>query len=249
MRFFDACVSYGPVMTPVLDVDYSLDSLLCRMEEYHIDKALTYHSTAREYDAPTGNARLMEEIRGNDRLLPVWALLPHHTGEMEEPDLLMEKMLLQGVRAAIMFPGAGRHNFSMKKWSVGPLMKGLCEHRIPLLLGIDQMGGMERMAEFAMEYPENPIIALNMNYRYDRILFAAMGQTDNLYMETSGFKSFFGIQEFVSRFGAERLVFGSGMPDMDPAASVSLITWSGLEKDQQALIAHGNLERLIGEVR
>jgi len=76
-----------------------------------------------------------------------------------------------------------------------------------------------------------------------------MDKAPNLYIETSAYKPFFGLQEFVKRFGAERLVFGSGMPAIDPAASVSVVTWSGLPKEQQELIAHGNIERLLEEVR
>ena len=249
MRFFDACVSYGPVKIQTPGVDYSLKALLHRMAEYNIDKALVYHSMAKEHDAPTGNARLMEEIRGHAQLIPVWALLPHYAGEMEEPEALTARMVNEGVKAAIMFPSIGFHYFSMKKWSVGPLMKALEEHRIPLILGIDQLGGMEGAGEFAMEYPDNPIIATNMNYRVDRILYAMMDKAPNLYIETSAYKPFFGLQEFVKRFGAERLVFGSGMPAIDPAASVSVVTWSGLPKEQQELIAHGNIEHLLREVR
>jgi len=75
-----------------------------------------------------------------------------------------------------------------------------------------------------------------------------MDKAPNLYVETSSYKPFFGLQEFVKRFGAQRLVFGSGMPATDPAASAAVVTWSGLPADQQEMIAHGNLERLIGEV-
>jgi len=151
------------------------------------------------------------------------------------------------VKAATMFPAAGMHNFSMKRWSVGPLLDALAERRIPLILGIEQLGGMEGMGEFAMENPKMRIIATNVNYRVDRILYALMDQTDNLYIETSAYKSYFGLQEFVKRFGAEKLVFGSGMPAIDPAASVAVVTWSGLNESQKEAIAHGNLERLIGE--
>ena len=104
MKFWDANVSYGTIKVPMPGVDYSLNGLLGRMEEYGIEKALVYHSTAKEHNAAVGNRRLMEEIRGREQLMPVWALLPHHAGEMEKPDVLVEKMLSAGVKAATMFP-------------------------------------------------------------------------------------------------------------------------------------------------
>ena len=249
MKFFDANVCYGPQKVVMPDADYSLSALLRRMEEYHIEKALALHSVAREHDAAFGNARLMEEIKGHDNLIPVWAVMPHHTGEMDAPDVLTEKMVSSGVKAAALFPSAGAHNFSLKKWSAGPLLDALAERRIPVLLGSEQVGVMECLCEFALTYPKLTVIALNVNYRADRILFPAMEAAPNLVLETSTYKAFFAMQEFVKRFGAERLVFGSGMPAIDPAASVAVVTWSSLPIEQQEMIAHGNLERIIGEVR
>ena len=249
MKFFDANVCYGPQKVQMPDVDYSLSALLHRMEEYRIEKALVLHSVAREHDPAVGNARLMEEIKGHAPLIPVWAVMPHHTGEMDAPDMLTDKMVSSGVKAAALFPSAGAHNFSLKRWSAGPLLDALAERRIPVIMGSEQTGGMEGLCEFALAYPKLTVIALNVNYRADRILFPAMEAAPNLVLETSTYKTYFGLQEFVKRFGAERLVFGSGMPAIDPAASVSVVTWSGLPQVQQEMIAHKNLERIIGEVR
>ena len=249
LKFFDANVCYGPQKIVMPDVDYSLSALLQRMREFNIEKALVLHSVAREHDAAFGNARLIEEIKGRENLIPVWAVMPHHTGEMDEPETLVEKMTENGVKAAALFPSAGAHNFSLKRWSAAPLLDALAEHRIPVIMGIEQVGGMEGMAEFALTYPKLTVIAANVNYRADRVLFPAMDAAKNLYIETSAYKTFFGLQEFVKRFGAERLLFGSGMPAIDPAASVSMITWSGLPIEQQEMIAHKNIERIIGEVR
>lgn len=247
MKFFDANVCYGAQKITMPDVDYSLNALLRRMAEYNIEKALVLHSMAREHDAPTGNARLMKEIAGHKNLLPVWALLPHYTGEMDKPDALVDGMLASGVKAAALFPSAGAHNFSLRRWSAGPLLDALAERKVPVIMGIEQAGGMEGMGDFAMENPNLRIIATNVGYRSDRILYPLMDKAPNLYIETSSYKPYFGIQEFTKRFGADRLVFGSGMPAIDPAASVAVVTWSGLPMAQQELIAHGNLDRLIGE--
>lgn len=249
LKFFDANICYGPQKIVMPDVDYSLPALLQRMKEYSIEKALVLHSVAREHDAACGNARLIREISEHKNLIPVWAVMPHHTGEMDKPDALIEKMIRSGVKAAALFPSAGAHNFSLKRWSAGSLLDALAERRIPVIMGIEQVGGMEGMAEFALTYPKLTVIASNVNYRADRVLFPAMDAAKNLCIETSAYKTFFGLQEFVKRFGAERMVFGSGMPAIDPAASVSMITWSGLPLEQQELIAHGNIERIIGEVQ
>ena len=57
MRFWDAYVSYGQVKIPATNVDYSLDGLMRRMDEYQIDRALVWHAMARELDAVVTQGR------------------------------------------------------------------------------------------------------------------------------------------------------------------------------------------------
>ena len=59
---------------------------------------------------------------------------------------------------------------------------------------------------------------------------------------------FEGIEDTVERFGASRLVFGSGMPNVSGASSVALLTYARISDEDKALIGSGNIKRLLSEV-
>ena len=46
-------------------------------------------------------------------------------------------------------------------------------------------------------------------------------------------------------FGAERLIFGTGMPEYAPGPAVTLITYSGLDEEAKRQVAGDNLRRLL----
>lgn len=246
MFFRDVCAWYGPVRTPAAGVLYGLEALKKRMDDFQIEKALVYHSLAREYDPNAGNEILINDIKGDSRLLPVFALLPPETGEMPAPGKLLKNLEAQGVRAVTFFPG--EQLFSLRRWSAGPLMDALAECRIPVLLGLDQFGGhLDALGETALQYPALRLIITGVNFRCDRMLYPLMNALPNLCIETSAYKPFRGIEETCRRFGASRLLFGSGSPQTDPAASAALITCAEISQNDKVLIASRNLERLLSE--
>ena len=58
-----------------------------------------------------------------------------------------------------------------------------------------------------------------------------------------------GFQDFVSRFGDERLVFGSNFPMDNHGGPIATLIGSGLPLESMEKIAHGNIERLMAEVK
>ena len=57
-----------------------------------------------------------------------------------------------------------------------------------------------------------------------------------------------GIKEICSRYGAERVIFGSGAPENSVAAAVSLVRYSDISDEEEELIASGNLLKLLEEM-
>ena len=56
------------------------------------------------------------------------------------------------------------------------------------------------------------------------------------------------IEAFCRRFGAGRLLFGTGIPFWVPASVVSAVSYARISWDEKALIAGDNLRGLLGEV-
>ncbi|MBO9610191.1 MAG: hypothetical protein J7639_29805, partial [Paenibacillaceae bacterium] len=152
------------------------------------------------------------------------------------------------VKAVRMFPAAAEHNFSLEAWSCGELFEALEHYLVPLFLGMDQLGWND-LFELCRSYPALPIVLTEVNYRMDRRLYPLLERFPQLRIETIGYKVHLGIEELCKRFGAERLVFGSGMPLYSGAAAVSMVRYAGIGEREKRLIAGDNLRAMLKEVR
>ena len=76
-----------------------------------------------------------------------------------------------------------------------------------------------------------------------------MNTCGNLYLETGTFLMHNGFRHFCDNMGADKLLFGSGVPDGSIAASVSQLLLSDISEEEKEKIASGNLKRLLAEVK
>ncbi len=222
---------------------YSLEDLLAEMDYAGIDDVLVYHSLAREYVPMLGNRRLMDEIGNNKRLHPCWVVMPQGTGEVPRPEDLVREMLDQGVRAVRLFPSD--HLFSLSDWCSGELLKELEKHSMVTIIEIDQVG-WDGLYGLCSRFPDLPVIIANLNYRVNRYLYPLLEKFRNLHVETSGYQMHRGVEALCSRFGAERLIFGTRMPYFTPGPAMTMINYSLISQEDREKMAGGNLRRLLG---
>ena len=246
LNFFDCNCSFGKrgVVNP--GSFYTVEELERKMKYYGIEKALVYHAMAKEYNPGIGNKLLLEEIKDHPGLFPVWVVMHHHTGEFFSPKELLMNMREYGIKAVRMFPGEGEQNFSIAKWNCDELFLLLEEYQVPVMIGLDSTNWNE-LHELLQNYPKLKLILMEADYRIDRNLYALLEKHENLHMEIMGYKVHSGIEEICKRFGAERLVFGSGMPVLS-GASVCMVNYARISEVEKKLIAYGNLEKLLGGV-
>lgn len=249
LRFFDCNASFGRRSVRNPGSFYRKEELLQKMTDYGIERALVYHAMAKEYDPQVGNGILAQEIENEPRLCPVWALLPHYTGEFDTPDETAEKMRRQGVRAVTMFPSPACQFFSLAEFTCGEIFTMLEAHHIPLFIGMDQLGGLAGLEGICARHPELRVVVTGVNYRIDRDLYPLLAQYPYIYIETSGYKTMDGVGTICARFGAGRLLFGTGMPVTSGSGAVGLITYASISDEEKQMIAAGNLEKLLGGVR
>ncbi len=222
------------------------------LDYLQVEQAIVYHAQAQETHAPLGNSWLLDELAGHPRLLPSWLLMPHHTGEMPEPDILLEQMSRKGVRVARLLPGLKGHRFSMEEWCAGPLLQALESQRIPTL--VDFMffrrddPDWKLLADLSGRYPNLPIILTGWAGLASRTFYALCKACPNLYLDTSRYALFRGMEAFCEKVGARQLIYGSGLPFIAPGVAMTTITHAEISQEEKALIAAGNLERLLAEV-
>lgn len=246
--FFDCSLSFG--RRKIIDNGsfYSKEDLLKYMDLYGIRKGIVYHSLARENEPLNGNKVLMEEIKSNPNLIPAWTVMPHHTGEFYEPEILRAKMKENDVKIVRMFPSDKDHRYSLSSWNCKELFDFLSDAKIPVIIPMTSIS-FDEVYRILSEFKGLRMILCEMNYRVDRDLYPLLKQLPNLYIETMGYKVHMGIEEICSRFGAQRLIFGSSMPAKSGASAVAMINYARIGIEDKKLIASGNITRLLKEVK
>jgi hypothetical protein len=247
LSFFDCNTSVGRFGYPhLLDIPDAA-GLEREMEIAGIEEALVYHAVAREGHPPLGNALLLDEIAGHANLYPVWVLLPHHTGEMAHPDTLISELREKSVRAVRLYPSRAQHGFTLADWCAGQLLDCLDAARLPLLLDTEVVQ-WEEVFRLLSKYSRLPIVMANCSYRHNRFLYPLWERFDNLYVETSRFMGGGAIEDVVRRFGSQRVLFGTNMPQYTGTATVARLTYADISWDDKQAIASGNLKRLLEEL-
>jgi predicted TIM-barrel fold metal-dependent hydrolase len=241
MRFFDCNAQIGRYGVKHPEAFTTADELLREMEYCGIAEALVYHSMAKEYAPAVGNEMLLDEIAGKP-LRPCWAVMPHHTGEMAPPGELLAQMKAKGVRALRAFPAA--QNFRLSDWCAGELLDMIAANRIPLFLDMDQTS-WEDLAGILKSRPSLNLILLRTSYRIDRYIYPLFEKYEGLRIEAATYQVNYGVEEICRRFGAGRLLFGSGLPFTEAGPSIAQITYAEISDEEKALVAGENLRDLL----
>ena len=76
-----------------------------------------------------------------------------------------------------------------------------------------------------------------------------MERYDNFAVDTSRYELDGGIESIVETYGPERLLFGTQFPETPPGAALLTLLHADISDEDRALIAGGNLARMLEEVR
>ncbi len=247
---FDINVMLGPTPTDSEPSFKTADDLLREMDRMGIAEALVYSSHARYCHPREGNLQLLEQIEGHrDRLQPCWMLLPSGSGELPAPDKLVRQMRDNGVRAGRILPG--QHIFPLSERVLRPLLEALEEEGIPLIIDLEhqhwsELAPWDNIFAICQAHRQLPVILLRECGAVTRALYPVWDAFANLYLETSYLQTARSLEEICERFGAERLLLGSGMPEYDAGGAVATVQASAISDEQRAAIGGNNARKLLG---
>ena len=258
LRLFDTCVTLGtmtagvPYLTP--------DTVLGVMDKHDIAEALVVNNEARVvYPRARGNRRLLEWIRGEDRLHPVWALEPPLRPDPPHAQAMVEEMLDAGVKVARLMMGIA----APFRWLWDDLCAALAAHRVVCLLDFADTRvqtqvstrsnpsdeAVDALREICLAYPDLPLILSHVSGGLG-IAYPAlplMYRVPNLHMDITSIVDYW--RHAVQGLGPSRVFFATGMPFYDPAIFVSNVQYArGLSVADKQAICGGNIRRLLGEV-
>lgn len=252
MEFFDCNACFGrPMIRPIRYAE-NAGELLKEMDFYGINEALVFHSRQRDDSPVVGNEVLASSIRGIDRLYGTFAILPPQTKEMGSFEDLLEKMRLDRVKAFRAFPSG--HRFLMTRTALGSLYDLMVERNTPLLISINEScGGISGWYLIEQILSDNPDLTLVVtehgSWGQDRFFRPLIEKYENLYLDISRYELDGGISDFCAKYGAERLLFGTGYPWWSPGGPILMLAQADITVKEREKIASGNLKRIIGRVR
>lgn len=242
MKLIDCNCHFGKTMNFDPGAFYEKHDLLQKMKLFNIEKALVYHSQARDYSPSAGNMLLSEEIKEDSNLLPVFVVIPNHTGEfidMADID--------RNVKAIRLFPSRNRHDFSLMDYSCKEIYDFCSACNLPVMIDIEETSWDMVDMILSNHYNLRMIIS-NTGYRADRYVYPLMKKHKHLHIETSRYSGHQAIENFVDHFGSEKVLFGSGMPVYSGGGGVYFIEKLMLNDRDRENIAYDNAARLIEEV-
>jgi len=226
--------------------------MVAEMDRVCIQEALTYHASAAGYAPSFGNPCLAEETRLSPRLHPCWAVMPHHTAEMEKPRVLAKSLTGAGVRAVRLFPRL--HRYSLAEWSAGELLSELAARAIVTCLDFhrshwaEEVVDYDAIASICKQHPTLPVVLVREGIGSTRYLYPLLDRFENFYIELSYYQASGGVAAISRRFGAHGMLFGTGLPDYEAGPALSMIYFAELSFEEKKLVAGDNLRRLLAKV-
>jgi len=205
-----------------------------------IDEALVY-CTAQRFDHPSdGNARLLHEIAGHPRLHPTLALLPSATREVGTTSDVVGELEQTGARAVRLFPQD--HRYLLDATTLASRLGPLQARGVPVFI----RDTLDRIGSLLASFPELVVITDGIGGGpLDRYAWPLAERYENLYFETSSYLVDGGIEAFVRAFGADRLIFASGVPLSVSGSALLQVLHADITPDARRAILGENMARLM----
>ncbi len=250
LTLFDANCALGAIAaTPPGSYDDAA-GLLRVMDRAGVDEALVYHSAAEHHDAALGNELLLNQTARQPRLHPCWVVLPNHTGELAGPEALLGSMANHDVRCVRLFPN---RIGPLRPYAYSDLLQAL--NRAGMVMLLDLEVGHYNTQRAAIdwdgldwllgEHPRLAVVLPRAGQAMDRTLIPFLHSHPNLHIEMSYYVGTGGLERLCERVGAERVLFGTGLPRHEPGTAITLLTYSALDDRSKRLVAGENLRRLL----
>ena len=222
-----------------------LDTEMKRLE---ISSAIVRHRQCIENFPHWGNDALLRDAAGRPAWIPAVSLTPDGVPDRYSVEAMMADFLSRGVRAGWISPR--EHMFSPRPWCSGKLF-GLCtETRLPVI--VDYRGiTFDEIDEIMTAFPALRLIVTQVpRFGRHRSLYALLDRHPGLNLcLSSAYSVHEGLPDLVGQFGHARLVWGTSYPEAEGGASISLLTYAPISEAARAAIAHGNIERMLAEVK
>ena len=243
-RLFACDAVIGRPQVPFPGPEPVLEDLRRRFERFPIERALVRSAAGNYALHDLANQTLIRHLAGQDAYEGVYQIDP-----LDVPEHL-DRIRRYRMRSVCLKPNNSYRPFCLFPWCCGDLYKMLEEKKLPLLLEWGSTVPNE-LHEAMTAFPGLRVIMLAIPRSGRQCMVEAlMRQHKELYLCLhTRFSVFGGYPALCREFGSHRFVWGCGYPDTEEGSAVTGLFYSGLDQDSLEAVAHGNIERLLSEVK
>jgi predicted TIM-barrel fold metal-dependent hydrolase len=236
------------------------DSLLTLMDSRKIDRAVVSSASAITYRNPqSGNEELDGETKGHrDRLIPFGVINPSYAGWEDDLKTCHEVLGMRGLRLLPRW-----HNYAVSDRCCVDLIHAATERNMIISIPIRVEDPRERswlvnipdlplddLAALVKAFPKARFLLLNgLGYRNSPLGRKGSGLPDNYCIEISRLSALLEneIGFLIRELGAERMVFGTGMPFSYPDPALLKLEVLAAGHDQKENILWRNAAKWLDE--
>jgi len=229
-----------------------VDELIALADRAGFDKLFVTHIIATSYDMYEGNRLLAKALRQHpDRLLGYCSITSARYGQAVVDEIVrcVEVYGMKGLKMLHRTGGLGSYALitSIAEPAMYPIVAKAAELRLPILAHASP----HECEALCAEIPEAVIIMAHAGGHptahgdWHRAIEAAR-KYPNIYLDTTSSMVDMGyIEAAVEALGAERVIFGTDTPLLDPFTQLAKVTTADLNQEAKDLILGGNIARLL----
>jgi predicted TIM-barrel fold metal-dependent hydrolase len=224
-----------------LGISRDLDDTIRLMDRYAIEVAFSSDSRSLRGDYRAGNDKLLDAMRRYRGRICGYAVANPWDGQAALDEI--ERCLDAGMHGIKLHISHTKLDYDHPR--VLPFFALAVERGVPVL--VHCFDGGRSIDRVAAQVPEATIIMGHMGgYAWPEAV-AVAARHPNLYLEICCSCSEIGIVESaVDAVGAERVLFGTDLPLLDPCSSLYKVYDADISERDKATILGGNMIRLTG---
>lgn len=240
MPIIDCYGELGPQPYPTQAT--SVDAFQKLMKKFGIDMTFVAATEALRGSMHDGNAWLAGQITGNPQLRGYCVVNPMVFEASHEE--MRTYLVKEDFVAAILHEGYVRRPLNSD--AMRQLVKALLRYDKPLMLRISDPREINDLHETAKEFPTQKFIIQHMGGPYWPMMLTLAKESVNILLETGGMVADYDkFAEAVQILGAHRLLFGSGIPMVNPVYALGMIRDSTIEVTEKDRILSRNAKKLF----
>jgi predicted TIM-barrel fold metal-dependent hydrolase len=219
------------------------------INRFGISKAAIRSLRSIYYDHSEGNKEVFEAVREYpNRFVAVVTVYPHYQRSLEEFEEYVNESGIAGLELEPLY-----HDYELNDETIDPFLEISIKRKIPVLLPLCITMNqnfpklkVEDVQKLVDRYPDITYVLGKFSYEIEKVLHL-MKKHDSVLVETSGLHLFGGIERLVEEVGADRVLYGSGLPIQMIGPALAKIQEAEIREEEKNLILGENAQKLFAK--